>query len=150
MVRLFDNINEQVLRTYIFWAMVLVGKMLLMSVLTIMQRFRKKAFVNEEDIVTDKKLKLKFDDPDVERVRRAHRNDLENIFTFLAIGFCYMLTNPDPWLAGTIFRLVAAGRIVHTVVYALVIVPQPTRLLAWLVPYAACLYMTAQTLLYVM
>ncbi|XP_053694747.1 prostaglandin E synthase-like [Sabethes cyaneus] len=148
MTQIFDNINDQVLHTYIFWSAILVGKMLLMSVLTIMQRFRKKAFVNEEDIVTDKKLKLKFDDPDVERVRRAHRNDLENILTYFAIAFFYMLTNPDPWIAGTIFRAVAIGRIIHTVVYALVVVPQPTRLLAWLVPYAACLYMTAQTVLY--
>lgn len=41
-MQLFDNINESVYRAYVFWASVLVVKMLVMSVLTGMQRFRKK------------------------------------------------------------------------------------------------------------
>ena len=31
---------------------------------------------------------------DVERVRRAHLNDMENVIPFLFLGFMYMFTNP--------------------------------------------------------
>ena len=30
----------------------------------------------------------------MERVRRAHLNDMENILPFLILGFLYMFTNP--------------------------------------------------------
>lgn len=147
-MKLFDNINEDVYRTYVFWSAVLVVKMLVMSVLTGMQRFRKKAFVNPEDISRMPKLKLKTDDPDVERVRRAHLNDLENILPYFVIGFFYVLTNPDPLLATILFRAVALSRIAHTLVYAVVVVPQPARAIAWMIPYASSFYMAFQTLLH--
>ncbi|XP_058445430.1 microsomal glutathione S-transferase 1-like [Malaya genurostris] len=145
MVQLFNNVNEEVYRAYVFWSAVLVGKMLIMSILTGLQRFRKKAFVNPEDIATMPKLKLKFDDPDVERVRRAHRNDLENILPYFVIAFFYILTNPDVWIATNIFRAVAAARILHTLVYAVVVIPQPARAIAFFVPFVASLYMTVMT-----
>ncbi|XP_058834924.1 microsomal glutathione S-transferase 1-like [Topomyia yanbarensis] len=145
MVKLFDNVNEEVYRTYVFWAAVLVGKMLIMSILTGMQRFRKKAFVNPEDIATMPKLKLKFDDPDVERVRRAHLNDLENILPYFVIAFFYILTNPEAWIAMNIFRAVAVARIMHTLVYAVVVIPQPARAISWFIPYAASIFMTIKT-----
>lgn len=44
-MQLFDKINEDVYRAYVFWSSVLVVKMLVMSVLTGMQRFRKKVNV---------------------------------------------------------------------------------------------------------
>ncbi|XP_055526024.1 microsomal glutathione S-transferase 1-like [Wyeomyia smithii] len=148
MMKLFDNINEDVYRAYVFWSAILVGKMLVMSVLTGLQRFRKKAFVNPEDIASNPKLKLKFDDPDVERVRRAHRNDLENILPYFVIAFFYILTNPDAFIAVNIFRAVAVARIMHTLVYTVMVIPQPARAIAWLVPYAASFYMTFKTVLY--
>ncbi|KXJ74623.1 hypothetical protein RP20_CCG013228 [Aedes albopictus] len=147
-MKLFDNINEDVYRAYVFWASVLVVKMLVMSVLTGMQRFRKKAFVNPEDIARTPKLKLKTDDPDVERVRRAHLNDLENILPYFVIAFFYILTNPEPWIAVNLFRAVAVSRIAHTLVYAVVVIPQPARAVAWLIPYASSFYMAFQTLLH--
>ncbi|XP_001863047.2 microsomal glutathione S-transferase 1 [Culex quinquefasciatus] len=148
MVKLFDNINEDVYKAYVFWSTVLVVKMLLMSILTGMQRFRKKAFVNPEDIATMPKLKLKTDDPDVERVRRAHQNDLENILPYFVLAFFYILTNPVPAIAVNIFRAVAGARIMHTLVYAVVVIPQPARAIAWAIPYAASFYMAFQTLVH--
>uniref|UniRef100_A0A1Y9H2L6 Microsomal glutathione S-transferase 1 n=1 Tax=Anopheles dirus TaxID=7168 RepID=A0A1Y9H2L6_9DIPT len=150
MTTLLQNINDEVFRTYIFWVAVLVVKMLVMSVLTGRQRFRKKVFANPEDLKPSKKgtAQPKFDDPDVERVRRAHRNDLENILPFFAIGFMYMLTNPEPFIAINLFRAVAVARILHTLVYAVVVVPQPARGLSWGVAYAATAYMAVKTALY--
>uniref|UniRef100_A0A182PZ58 Microsomal glutathione S-transferase 1 n=1 Tax=Anopheles epiroticus TaxID=199890 RepID=A0A182PZ58_9DIPT len=149
MTSLLQNVNEDVFRTYVFWTAVLVVKMLAMSMLTGRQRFRKKVFANPEDIQPSKKgAQPKFDDPDVERVRRAHRNDMENILPFFAIGLLYTLTNPEPFIAINLFRAVAIARIVHTIVYAVVVIPQPARGLSWAIAYFATAYMAVKTALF--
>merc|ERR1712018_556219 len=66
----------------------------------------------------------------VERVRRAHLNDMENILPFFCLGILYIFTNPALSTAVLVFRIFAACRIVHSVVYLLVI-PQPARALAF-------------------
>ncbi|XP_035783123.1 microsomal glutathione S-transferase 1-like isoform X1 [Anopheles albimanus] len=145
----FDGINPDAYRAYVFWSCVLLVKLSLMPLLTAINRFRKQAFANPEDSAAiSRKLKPKFDDPDVERVRRAHRNDLENILPFFVIGFLYLLTNPAPTLAINLYRLVAVSRILHTLVYAVVPLPQPARFLAFVGALAPTAYMTLQTLLY--
>uniref|UniRef100_A0A2C9H4B8 Microsomal glutathione S-transferase 1 n=1 Tax=Anopheles maculatus TaxID=74869 RepID=A0A2C9H4B8_9DIPT len=151
MTSVFDTINDGVLQSYVFWSSVLVLKMLLMSPLTSLTRVRKLAFANPEDAsAVSRKLKPKLDDPDVERVRRAHLNDLENILPFFVIGFLYLLTNPVPFLAINLFRAVAVSRILHTLVYAVVVVPQPARFLAFMGGMVPTVYMTLQTILYFM
>ncbi|CAO1411884.1 unnamed protein product [Diamesa hyperborea] len=149
MTTLLDNLTYEnpVLRAYVFWSSILILKMLVMSFLTGMKRFATKTFANQEDL-PDKKFKPKFDDPDVERVRRAHRNDLENILPFFVAGFFYVLTNPDAFIAVNIFRAAAIARIVHTLVYAVVVVPQPARAIAWFVCFGATAYMALHTTLY--
>ncbi|XP_036318442.1 microsomal glutathione S-transferase 1 isoform X3 [Rhagoletis pomonella] len=139
----FDN---EVFSAYVFWSAVLVIKVLLMSLLTGAQRFKTKTFANPEDLL-DKRLKVKFDNSDVERVRRAHRNDLENILPFFAIGFLYVLIDPAPGLAINLFRAVGIARIIHTIVYAVVVMPQPSRALAFFVALGATVYMAVQVLL---
>ncbi|XP_014087467.1 microsomal glutathione S-transferase 1 [Bactrocera oleae] len=139
----FDN---EVFSVYVFWSAVLVVKLLFMSLLTAIQRFRTRTFANPEDLI-DKRLKVKFDNPDVERVRRAHRNDLENILPFFVIGFLYVLIDPTPALAVNLFRAVGIARIVHTIVYAVVVVPQPSRALAFFVALGATVYMAIQVVI---
>lgn len=75
-------------------------------------------------------------------------NDLENILPYFVIGFFYILTNPDPLIAVNLFRTVAVSRIAHTLVYAVVVIPQPARAIAWLIPYATSFYMAFQTILF--
>uniref|UniRef100_A0A3F2YU05 Microsomal glutathione S-transferase 1 n=2 Tax=Anopheles christyi TaxID=43041 RepID=A0A3F2YU05_9DIPT len=147
----FASINDAALGVYIFWSSVLVLKMLLMSPLTSLYRIRNMAFASPEDtVMISKKLVPKYDDQDVERVRRAHRNDLENILPFFVIGFLYLLTNPAPWLAINLYRVVAASRILHTIVYAVVPIPQPARFLAFVGAMFPTAYMALQTILYFM
>jgi glutathione S-transferase len=55
-------------------------------------------------------------DEDVERVRRAHLNDLENIPAFLISGLFYVMTNPNVNLALWLFRIAVLARIGHTIV----------------------------------
>lgn len=105
------------------------------------------AFANPEDLPS-KKLKVKLDDPDVERVRRAHRNDLENIPMFFAVAFIYTTTSPAAFLAINLFRAYAIARIAHTLVYAVFVVPQPARGISWFVGVGITAYMAIQTVLF--
>ncbi|XP_062538982.1 prostaglandin E synthase-like [Armigeres subalbatus] len=149
MSTLMDQVNPELLRTYAFWSVILVLKMLLMSLFTTLTRFRKMAFINPEDVKSiSPKLKPKFDDPDVERVRRAHRNDLENILPFFVVAFLYLLTNPNPWLATQLIRAGAIGRIIHSLVYAVVPVPQPARLFSFGITLLVTAFMIVQCIVY--
>lgn len=72
---------------------------------------------------------------------RAHLNDIENIPIFLVSGFIYVLTNPDPFVAINLFRLYTFCRISHTIVYAIKVMPQPTRAMVWVTAYCINWYM---------
>ncbi|KAK7590439.1 hypothetical protein V9T40_002052 [Parthenolecanium corni] len=124
------SLENPVFKTYLFYASILVGKMLIMSPLTARWRFRKGVFATPEDTVLRKDSKVKHDD-DVERVRRAHLNDLENIPIFLISCCFYILTDPHTFIAINLIRVFTICRIIHTYVYAIHVIPQPTRALVW-------------------
>merc|ERR1712080_405745 len=124
------SVDQGLLECYAFYAGVILAKMVVMSLLTTRQRFRTNTFISKEDIA-GKEHKGFTTEEDVERVRRAHRNDMENILPFLILGLLYIFTNPDLATATLVFRIFVGSRIVHTVVYLLV-VPQPARVLAFL------------------
>ena len=109
------NFENEVLRGYITWGGLLLIKLLLMAFLTSVQRFRKGAFENPEDVSGRENVEIKKDD-DVERIRRAHLNDLENIPAFLISGFFFVLTEPQPDLALWLFRVGVLSRIGHSIV----------------------------------
>lgn len=139
--------NNPVFSAYVFYSTILVLKMLAMAPLTARQRFRKKAFANPEDSVAFKG-KLKLDDPDVERVRRGHQNDLENILPFITVAFFYTLIDPTEFLAVSLFRAYTVARILHTFVYTVVVIPQPSRAIAFGVGLAITIYMAGQVILH--
>jgi len=120
------------------------------------------------------KSKVKYDDADIERVRRyiiinfiylllvniyiyiylkpnffcrAHLNDLENIPPFIIVCFGYLLTIPNVYIATNLIRLFVASRIIHTIVYAVVVLPQPARGLSWFAGFATTVYMAVQVIL---
>lgn len=102
-------------------------------------------FSSPEDTKFLKNSKVKYDDVDVERVRRAHLNDIENIPLFFVSAWLYLLTNPPVMLAVNLFRVYTLARIVHTVVYAVFVVPQPARAIAWGIGYAITAFMLLNT-----
>ena len=53
----------------------------------------------------------------VERVRRIHQNDLENIPFFLVAGFLFILTEPPLWLAWLLLYGYVASRFLHFAAY---------------------------------
>ncbi|KAJ8958615.1 hypothetical protein NQ318_016336 [Aromia moschata] len=131
---------------YSFYASILVLKMMFMSILTGMTRINNKAFVNPEDAKAMKgKVKV---DENVERIRRAHQNDLENIPIFLFVSFIYVLTNPSVGLATYLIRSFTIARILHTIVYAIIVIPQPARGLSFGVGLFITGYMAVMNLFY--
>lgn len=53
----------------------------------------------------------------VERSRRMHRNDLENIPAFWVAGLLLVLAAPPPWVAYLAFTLFVASRLAHAWAY---------------------------------
>jgi len=142
------NVSSALLQSYAYWSSILALKLFFMVILTAFNRIRKGAFANPEDLMDKKKQKVTLADPDVERVRRAHLNDLENILPFFAIGFLYITTSPALSTANLLFKVFAISRIVHTLVYAIFPIPQPARALAFFVGMGINVYMTVQILLH--
>lgn len=83
---------------------------------------------------------LKIDDR-VERVRRAHLNDMENILPYIMAAFLYVLTEPNFYAATILFRVATIARIIHTIVYALYPVRQPARALMFFTHNFIMVYM---------
>jgi len=54
----------------------------------------------------------------VDRSRRMHRNDLENIPAFLACGLLFVVAGPSPLLAGILMYGFVAARLAHAIAYA--------------------------------
>ena len=77
----------------------------------------------------------------VERVRRAHLNDMENILPYLMASFFYVLTEPNFYAATIMFRVATIARIMHTIVYAIYPVRQPARGLMFFIHYFIMMYM---------
>jgi len=53
----------------------------------------------------------------VDRSRRIHRNDLENIPAFLAIGLLFVIMAPSPVLASVLMYGFVGARLLHTLAY---------------------------------
>lgn len=87
-------------------------------------------------------------DPDVERCRRAHLNDLENILPWAISTALWLTTSPNPALAALLIKTFAISRIVHTFVYAVIVIPQPARLLAFAVGFSITVYQSVMAVLY--
>jgi glutathione S-transferase len=54
----------------------------------------------------------------VDRSRRMHRNDLENIPAFLACGLIFVAAGPSYLLANVLMYGFVAARLTHTLAYA--------------------------------
>merc|ERR1711997_487102 len=132
------NVDQDLFSAYAFYAGVVTVKMLIMSFLTARQRFANGVFISSEDIKgTPYKTGI---NENVERVRRAHQNDIENILPFLILGFLYIFTNPAYSTALLFFRLFVGARILHTIVY-LMVIPQPARALCFFINQGINLFM---------
>ncbi|XP_066221665.1 prostaglandin E synthase [Saccopteryx leptura] len=136
-------VSGQVLPAFLLCSTLLIVKMYAVAVITGQVRLRKKAFANPEDALRHGGLQYYRSDEDVERCLRAHRNDMENIYPFLFLGFVYSLLEPSPFVARMHFLVFFLGRMVHTVAY-LGKLKAPTRSLAYTVAQLPCASMALQ------
>lgn len=82
------------------------------------------------------------------RLFRAHRNDLETILPFLIIGYLYIWTKPNEIAACYLFRVAGISRLLHTVVYSIVVVPQPARALTFWGTTGVMVYMAVAVMIH--
>ncbi|XP_068201920.1 microsomal glutathione S-transferase 1-like [Palaemon carinicauda] len=111
------TLDNPVFANYVFFAAVLALKVILMSPLTAYYRMTKRVFTNPEDVKTMDAKGPILNDPQVERIRRAHQNDIENIPAFWILGLLYILTDPTEFVSKILFRTYTISRIVHTISY---------------------------------
>jgi len=141
------SLSNPVFAHYAFYGTVVLTKMMAMSLLTATKRLSKGIFANPEDLPlgVQKPKSVSLNDERVERVRRNHLNDVENIPAFLLLGLLYVTTAPSVTAALWHFRVFTAARLLHTVAYQLPL-PQPTRALTFGAGLAVCVSMAYQVL----
>lgn len=105
-------------------------------------------FISPEDCIL-KSSKTVNHDPDIERVRRSHLNDLENILPWFIITYVYLGTNPSFYVASMLIRGFVLSRIAHTFAYV-ILQAQPWRAIAFFVGYGITGYQVISSMLYYM
>jgi glutathione S-transferase len=99
-------------------------------------RTRAKAVVNAEDVrVYAGASVVEIEHPDVQRVKRAHMNLIENSVPFFVVGFLFAVTEPGLLIASVLYGLFVSSRVLHAVVY--LGGRQPVRSAAWFLGVAA-------------
>merc|ERR1712133_313404 len=121
--------ENELVKTFSFYGGLVLSKTILISPLISFFRLKNSTFSNPEDLPLGNKPRVDFDDPQVERIRRAQQNDIENIVPFILIGGLYLTSNP---VSKILFRTFTAARFAHTFFY-LGSISQPWRFLAFLI-----------------
>ena len=146
------SLQDPVFATYVIAASLMILKAVGMSWLTVVRMMQAKGgFRSPEDL---RKTPLNPEpnarqlEPDerVERIRRIHLNDLENLPFFLAAGFLYVLTGPPLLLAQVLLYGYVVSRLLHFAAY-LSACTHDTRAMLWTVGSLIVIFMTCWTLI---
>ncbi|HUI26413.1 MAG TPA: MAPEG family protein [Candidatus Kryptonia bacterium] len=124
--------------------LILVLKMVAVGSYTSVFRIRRGHYATPEDFALQGLTPPAAPDEDIERARRAHRNDLENILPFFGAAVFYALTQPSLAMARIYFWGFGIARILHTVFYLRRM--QPHRTIAFTVGLLLMLAMVLRTL----
>lgn len=118
------NLNNPVFVTYAISSALLVVKIMGQGWMTVYRMMRVDGgFVSPEDLrktplnLNPRPEQLDTDDY-VDRSRRMHRNDLENIPGFWMAGFLMVVVSPPLWLAQCLMYGFVAARVAHALAYA--------------------------------
>ena len=137
--------NDAAFRAYAIACSILVLKMAAAGILTAATRSRVKQFLNPEDARVLGGAGVMQEHPDVMRMLRMHRNDLENILPFFTVGLIFVLMGASAFGAQVYFYTFTAARIVHTITY--VAKMQPWRTVAFVVGTLCMVGMVVQILI---
>lgn len=118
------NIGNPVFTTYMITAAIMVLKIMGQGWMTVYRMLRSDSgLASPEDLqvglINRKPRPEQLDVNDyVDRSRRMHHNDLENIPAFLAGGLLFVAADPSLWLANILMYGFVAARLAHAVAYA--------------------------------
>jgi len=146
------SLQNPLFATYVIAATLMILKAVGMSWLTVARMMQVKGgFRSPEDLRKtplnpDPDVKQLLPDERVERIRRIHQNDLENLPFFLAAGFLYVLTEPRLLLAQALLYGYVVSRLLHFAAY-LTAQTHDTRATLWTVGSVILVFMTCRTLL---
>jgi glutathione S-transferase len=146
------SLQDPVFATYAIAATLMILKAVSMSWLTVVRMMQEKGgFRSPEDL---RRTPLN-PNPDpkqlernerVDRIRRIHMNDLENLPFFLAAGFLYVLTGPSLLMARVLLFGYVVSRLAHFAAY-LSARTHDTRATLWTVGSLIIVFMTCRVLL---
>jgi len=125
--------------------LILVLKMVAVGSYTSVIRIRRGHYATPEDYALQGLPPPAGPDEDIERARRAHRNDIENILPFFGAAVFYSLTRPSLAMARLYFWGFCIARILHSVFYLRQM--QPHRTVAYTVGLLLMLLMVLSTLI---
>ena len=146
------SLHNPLFATYVVAATLLILKAVSMSWLTVARMMKVNAgFRSPEDL--QKTPLNKTPDPSqldkneyVDRIRRIHLNDLENLPFFLVAGLLYILTAPSLLVARILLFGYVATRLLHFVAY-FTARTHDTRATLWTMGSLILIFMTGRTLL---
>ncbi len=146
------SLQDPLFATYAVAATLMILKAVCMSWLTVVRMMSAQGgFRSPEDLrktplnPTPDPKQLEPDER-VERIRRIHLNDLENLPFFLVAGLLYVLTQPSLWLAQLLLYGYVVSRLLHFAAY-LTACSHDMRAALWTVGSLILIFMTARTLL---
>jgi uncharacterized MAPEG superfamily protein len=121
--KMADPLRDPTLRLFLICASILVFKMMATGYVTALLRNVRGVYVSPEDYAFRGR-KPGPADEQIERIRRAHRNDLESILAFLAVGFLATISGAVTYrVAWWLFVPYTIARFLHTVAYSLGLQP---------------------------
>ena len=134
-------------KLYAVCCVVLSLQMLVLAGIVPARRAKNQGFLNPEDGTVSKKdakLVEGAEHPETARVQRAHRNMLESLPLFFALGLVYVLSGASPLGAKICFATFTGARVLHSVVYLKAM--QPWRTITYAVGALSLVGMAVLTL----
>ena len=146
------DLQNPLFATYVIAATLMILKAVSMSWLTVVRMIQVKGgFRSPEDLkntALNPKPNPQQLEPNeyVERIRRIHLNDLENLPFFLVAGLLYVLTEPSLPLARVLLYGYVVSRLLHFFAYVTART-HDTRATLWTVGSLILIFITCRTLL---
>ena len=109
--------DNPALHLYAICSAVLALQLLLLAGWTGTVRVMRKTYVNPEDAKLNKAEQSEADHPDVQRVKRAHQNAIENVLPFFVVGALYVLSGPSKLGAQAYLITFTVARLLHSLFY---------------------------------
>jgi glutathione S-transferase len=145
------SLHNPVFATYAIAATLMILKAVSMSWLTVVRMlqvnggFRSPEDIKNTPLNRNPNPKQLAPDERVERIRRIHLNDLENLPFFLVAGLLFVLTEPSLLLARWLLYGYVVSRLLHFAAYVTART-HDTRATLWTIGSVILIFMTCRTL----